>query len=504
MVTVQFFKTSKVDNAGRMGNFASETEQESYFSGLTKLTVNGARLNNLGEPIEVQKPWTTMLGYSYGRFQVNNVWIYFSVRDIDPINDTKTRILYDIDCWETARFQYGASLGRGKVSRSGRNLSTANPRPFTPIYVRTSTVQEFKETRRNTDFVGFAFVRDSENNINYIYQSGSMSANADLGDFLDGSWLSKLGITNLNDVMGAWLSPWGTADTSGWEPTGPTSIQGFRIDASKANNVTMYRTFSLSDGGPYGNQDEVIGVTDMRDNVIWSCDMSSDAENASFFEGKLNISPSSCNWRCTFNGSPEFTFTIPCEPVYIFGDAFTEYNVRQRAYDMELRSINNDQQLVQGLTNVVSAGIGGGVAGASAGPIGAIGGAVVGTVGQLAGTIASYMLQPGFDARTQRATDAYYKRQADTLNLTGDGLLSIINGDTGVKMVKMETDPATVSQYNAAISTAGYFYSDLESEDMEDFVVDGPLTASVEVLGSIPDTWKAQIQARIAQGVIFV
>ena len=128
----------------------------------------------------------------------------------------------------------------------------------------------------------------------------------------------------------------------------------------------------------------------------------------------------------------------------------------------------------------------------------------MGTVGQLAGTIASYMLQPGFDARTQRATDAYYKRQADTLNLTGDGLLSIINGDTGVKMVKMETDPATVSQYNAAISTAGYFYSDLESEDMEDFVVDGPLTASVEVLGSIPDTWKAQIQARIAQGVIFV
>ena len=144
------------------------------------------------------------------------------------------------------------------------------------------------------------------------------------------------------------------------------------------------------------------------------------------------------------------------------------------------------------------------MAGASAGPVGAIGGAVAGTVGQLAGTIASYMLQPGFDARTQRATDAYYKRQADTLNLTGDGLLSIIKGDTGVKMIKMKTDPATVSQYDAAVSTSGYFYSDLESEDLEDFGIDGPLTASGEGLGAIPDAWKAQIQARIAQGVIFV
>ena len=80
MVSVELFSNAKVDNAGNMGNFGSLTEQDSYFSALTKKVITGVRMNNLGEPIEVQAPWTSVLGYSYGRFQINGKWFYFIVR----------------------------------------------------------------------------------------------------------------------------------------------------------------------------------------------------------------------------------------------------------------------------------------------------------------------------------------------------------------------------------------------------------------------------------------
>lgn len=502
MVTVELFKNSKVDNSGRMGNFADLTEQNTYFSGLTgKKSITGARLNNLGEPIDVQLNWTEVIGYSYGRFQIEGKWFYFSVNDVSPINDTKTRIIYNLDCWETCRHQYSVTLGRGRVSRSSRTLSTRNRRPFTPIYTRTSTIQKFSLTTP----IGIAFVRDSASDKNYIYAASDRSKG--IGPFVDGSWLNMLGIQSLNDVFGAWLCPF-PIDVANWELLEGTEIVGRRIEADSLGTVDTSYSADLDDT-PMMDQGHCIGFTDMRGNLIWSSDLSADSGATDKLFANLNISPSTANWRCYIGSSdtdmiPEKTFTIPCEPVYFFSDAFAEYNVRQREFDMEQRSINRDQQLVQGLTGTASSAIGGAVAGASAGPVGAIGGAIAGAIGSIVGSVASYAIQPSFDDRTQRATDAFYQRQADSLVLTGDGLLNILNGITGCELVDVETDPATVSQYNAAISTGGNFYQGLEVGNMEDFVVDGALTADVEILGAIPDAWKSQIRNRIAQGVIFV
>ena len=500
MVTVQLFSSSKVDNAGRMGNFASAEAQDSYFEALTKSTIIGARLNNLGDPLEIQRPWTDVLGYGYGRFQVSDKWIYFSVRDIAPINDTKTRILYNIDCWETCRHQYAVTLGRGIVTRSQRALSTRNVRPFTPIYTRTQRVQRFSLASP----LGIAFVRDSETNENWVYVASDRSAG--VGPYIDGSWLTMLGISNLNDVYGAWLSPF-PISTSEWTPINDQGIIGYKKKATEITDVeTTY--FTVIDTAPYMDQDDCYGFTDMRGNLVWSSDLSDDTDGTTLY-CQLNISPSTCNWRCYVGKNvddniPEKTFTIPCEPIYFYSDAFAEYNARQRSFDMEQRSINRDSQLVGGLTSISSGIIGGAVTGAIAGPVGAVAGAVLGAVGSVVGSVASYAIQPSFDDRTQRATDAYYNRQADALVLTGDGLLNILYGRTGCELVNVETDPATQSQYADAVSTGGNFYQSLEVEDMEDWVVNGPLTASVEVLGPIPDNWKSQIQSRIAQGVIFV
>lgn len=500
MVSVELFSDSKVDNAGNMGNFGSLTEQNSYFSGLTKKVITGVRMNNLGDPIEVQVPWTSVLGYSYGRFQINAKWFYFSIDDIVPINDSKTSIRYNLDVWETCRHQYTVTLGRGKVSRSGRSLPMRNPRPFTPMWTRTSTIQRLSIENP----LGIAFVRDSENNENYVYVC--QDRNKGIGPFVDGSWLTMLGINSLNDVMGAWLSPF-SVDVTNWESLTGTEIVGYRKAADGLNWIQYGVPL---DATAVMDQADCIGMTDMRGNLVWTSDLGGGTET--YLYCYLNVSPSTCNWRCVLDapdlvhpqGTPERTFTIPCEPVYYFSDAFQEYNVRQREFDMEQRAINRDSQLVSGLSGVGSSAVGGAVAGALLGPAGAVAGAALGAVGGIVGSIASYAIQPTFDNRTQRATDAFYKRQADTLVLSGDGLLNILTGLTGCDLVNVETDAGTVTQYNDAVSTAGFFYSDLEVEDMEDFVVDGSLTADVQVLGPIPDAWKAQVQQRIARGVRFV
>lgn len=496
MVTLELFADAKMDNSGRMSVFASLTAQNSYFDGLTKKTIEGARMNTLGGPIEVQIPWVDVIGYSYGRFQVGSRWFYFSVDDVSPITDTKTRIIYNLDCWETCRHQYGVTLGRGIVTRSGRSLSTRNMRPFSPIYTRTTTVQKFSLA----NVIGLAFVHDSTEDKNYVYMASDRSAG--IGPYVDGEWLSMLGIQNLSDVFGAWLSPF-PVDATAWTLIPDQGITGYRIEADALGNADTDYQVNL-DTAPYMDQEHCYGITDMRGNLVWSSDLSDDVPGTTM-TCDLNISPSTCNWRCYIGENiPERTLTIPCEPVYFYSDAFTEYNVRQREYDMELRSINRDSQLVGGISNIGSSIIGGAVTGAIAGPVGAVGGAVLGAVGSLVGSVASYAIQPTFDDRTQRATDAYYKRQADALVLSGDGLLNILKGKSGCELVDVETDPATMTQYNDAIATGGCFYQSLEVDDMEPFVTAGPLTADVEVLGSIPDAWKAQIRNRISQGVIFV
>ena len=194
--------------------------------------------------------------------------------------------------------------------------------------------------------------------------------------------------------------------------------------------------------------------------------------------------------------------TIPCEPCDVWNDAFSAYQSQQRAYDMEMRALNTDKQLVNSLTSIGSQAVGGAIAGASAGPVGAIGGAALGAISGIVGAAANYITAPAFNAREQAITDDYYRRQTDGLAQSGNPLLSIIEGVTSVWLVKTDIDSQTASIYQDAIDAGGYYY-DVETDDMEPWIVDGPLAADVEVLGGIPSMWKEQIRARFANGVIF-
>ena len=502
MVTVELFKNSKVDNSGRMGNFADLTEQNSYFSALTgKKTINGARLNNLGEPIDVQLNWTEVIGYSYGRFQIEGKWFYFSVNDVSPINDTKTRVIYNLDCWETCRHQYRITLGRGKVQRSSRALSSRLMRPFNPLYGRTTEVQRLNST---SEICAIAYHHDNETNVDDIYV-----AHMNAGVFpqfpaslLNGWWLTTNKI-NTSEIIGCWLSPWDIPTTGDeWSDVG--DAQNYPIRRILVDNLDQVtHSISLSTS-PIGDDEDVYSITDMKGSSIWSCDRSDDFDDS--LNVRLNVGANHCYWVCQFSsGTTEPTegrFTIPCEPSSVWNDAFVQYQSQQRAYDIELRQLNNERQLQQSLLSIgssaVQGAIGGGIAGIGAG-VGAVAGAVV--QGVTAGI--QYQSNVAFGNREQAITDRMYQRQSDTLNVAGDANLDCVLGKTGVSLLRTRVDSVTSGIYDDMIETAGYYY-DLEVVDMEDFVVNGALTADVEILGAIPDAWKSQIRNRIAQGVIFV
>ena len=482
MVTVEF-SNPKVDNNTRMSNFSDLSAQNSYFSNLSKLVITGVRISPVGEPFVVEVPWTQLMGYSYGRFQAGSKWWYFSIADIEPVNDTKTRVIYSIDSWETCRHQYGVTLGRGVISRSGRQTGMEIPRPLDPVYTRTKAVQNLGVSAQ---IVALAYVHDSAADADYLYQA-LMTSEEDRGLLLDGSWLSQIGVSNINDVIGAWISPWAIpANIGPWEDTTPAALYSKRIRMSEYNQASSQVNLEMS-AAPKGDQSVIYGITDMRGNVVWSSDLSDDMEAS--ITGFLDISPSSAVWRMRVSPGDnlEGHFTLPCEAVYYWSDTFTDYVARQRAYDQQMRSLNNDKQLVGSITGIASNAIGG-------------------TVGGIIGSAATYLTAPAFDSREQRITDDYYRKQADSLAFMGDGLWTIVHDPalSTVQLVTISTDPATVQAYEDAIDTGGYYYSNVEAPDMEDWVVDGPLMADVEVLGPVPDAWKEQIRNRIRNGVIFV
>lgn len=500
MVTVDMFKNPKTDNLGRMGNFSSLAEQTQYFNGLSGLHIQGTLSEGVGE-ITVDEPFTTTAAYSYGRYQINGIYVYFSIRDIEVVNPTKSRIIYDVDCWETCRFQMDISLGRGHIYRSGRNLSTKSRRPMSARYGRTTIVSEIAGA---SDGCGIAFVHLDETDENVIYIMPYTGNESYVTEFVSGDWIKNLGLANVNQVVGSWFSPLCPVSWNGWQKITPLERTVYSCNVESLSNASTATTVILPEG-PEGDENSVYGITDLRGQIIWTCDSSDDFGTGINFQ--LNVSASSCSWMgFLLSGGTskvlEGQITIPCEPCDIWNDAFSAYQAQQRAYDMEMRTLNNDRQLVNSLTSIGSQAVGGAIAGTAAGPVGAVGGAVLGAVSGIIGAAATYITAPSFNAREQSITDDYYRRQTDGLAQTGNPMLSILEGDTAVWLVKTTIDSQTATIYQDAIDAGGYFY-DVETNDMEPWIVDGPLAADVEVLGGIPSMWKEQIRARFVNGVIF-
>lgn len=116
-----------------------------------------------------------------------------------------------------------------------------------------------------------------------------------------------------------------------------------------------------------------------------------------------------------------FSFPLPALPVT--ENAWASYNYSgERAYDIEAREIQRNQNAVNGIAGVGTSAIGGAIAGSMVlpGP-GTVAGAVAGAATGLIGTATGYFTSGHYDNRTQEATDKLAGSQTAAMIITARG-----------------------------------------------------------------------------------
>lgn len=530
--TLQLFKNCAYDIYRNMSNFASLSAQNAYYNGLTKLEKDVV-FNKIGDPFILDEDIATLSEYSYGRIQYQTMWWYFQIMDMAVNAQGRTVVSYQLDAWETHRYQGNLKLGAGQVTRIGNNFDSEfadciiQP-PYTPRVKRISD-----KTSRLTA-VGFrpcvfAMVRDNTND--WVYPVVKLIENTDGDRYLTNTSAfahyiidAMKPIIENCEIMGMWFSSF-TVNTSGWINTNKNVVYYYNTTDNETRDITdlMSGIFieGYTDGTTLKNTNTTkYYIADERGNVIYR--LSDNITYTGYIDMILNMSLSSCNWECQIytveNGIhvSSQSFQIPCEPLDFYTDSWQTYQATQRQIDIDSRYLDNQNGLVGGLsnigTNAISGAVAGGLAGSVVPGIGTAIGAAAGAIAGLVGTTATALYNDAYaHPKEQELTDRSYKNAGDINTLCGNGVNgSLMSWGTSSSSqfksygagFKQETyDTGTIAQINNEIAVYGN-YVDIKTNDVDSLIVDGGFTAICEVTG-VPANWAGQVQERLANGVMF-
>ena len=519
-VNIQLFNNAFPDNHNRIGKYSDLNAQNDYFDNLTKLEIDGL-YNKIGEPLIIKGDYVDFCGYNYGRFQYHNIWFYFSIVDFIVINETKVSLIYSLDYYETGRYQYNVSIGKGTINNitHGSSVLKISPIPYTENglgKLNHSSLDSYIITGIAVYvFVGY---NSTQNGI-YVYKVSSHSA-TDLLNFyntvLDGRIFNEF-IRNgvianaMSDIKGAWLLPDIITDNiiisnKNWNIIEYTQVYKHNHlsvdlnDFSYNKNITLKRTDS-----------EHSVFLDNNLNKIWEFPTGyyyNDSVNCRFI---MDISATSGIMKIYISSLKE-SIVLPLLSVNVFNDTYLEYSARQRQADINLRHLNNEQQMINGLLNMGGSIAGGAVSGgmATKNPMGIVAGAGAGLTSGLVGSIGGFYLNEYYGNKQQEITDIGYKKQANNLLLYGDGLISSgFNFSCGFVNESYLGDLGT-DRVNKIIETYGYeinqHYPNVQNyiDELMTVLNENPyIRGNFEINGNIPDNWKFQIKERFNGGVTF-
>lgn len=529
-VTVFLYQDSKSDNFNRIkkitGNTIQEklTNQNTYFDGLNKIRVDGT-FNKFGEKILLNGNITQFLNCGYGRFEYYGKYFYFSISDFEVCNDSKTYMIYRFDYYETARFQYGLTFGKGTVIKSNYNYNYIRQKPLLSDGLGK---KELIYLKRYDNVYGVLFyIWDDSNNYGKICLLKGQNL---YHHIIHGYYIQSLTdagvISTENQIKGAWVIPKGFLNDD------PTN-NGFVLRGNQGT-VYEYNTTNLTPitgvmngySYPVGDTPAVyltIGrsntyhsiVKDSRNLTLWEFPTGFIGTLNVIPEWVLNISPTSASFKVFFNvdntmhnvDDNDYYFVYNCDTLPVFNDTYKEYAYRQRESDIRNRQIQNEQQTLNSLLNVGTSVISGGIAGGSVGMtgMGAVGGAISGTVS----AVGSYFINDYYGNQVQDVLDKTYERAQDQLLLQGDGLNQFTEkGKWGFFNEYYMGDWGT-HRIDAMQTCYGYDVY-VQSSDIDDYINSmnnqsgsNFVMGDFEILGNFPSVWKRQIQDRFKQGVTF-
>ena len=531
---IDFFADAELSDISKMRVYESLQKQNDFFDSLDKITVTGA-FKGFDEPILIYEDVASAIGHAYGRFRIGTKYYYFYVVDVRQDTPGKTWMRYRLDHWETARMQFGVTLGRGYISRS--SLVEPCATPYDPKFhtlVKRAWISRHDPdaTRVMPDVVFFAHKSDTnDSRIGYI---GGPFTDEELSLLLNGKWMEFLNPLEdgkphwtAADITGAWFTPplidisdWGVAD--GWKKldgrdgrfADNTMISIFTADThdvidfknlSYVLSTTVHHQFKT-------DETHTSVIKDLEGNVVYQFEFGRIFEHDIILE--LSVSPTSAKWiaydkRFGYNGPNIFTF--PCSAMDVFIDSYIEYFARERDFDISTRGLNAKKDLTSAFVGVgssaVSGALTGALVGAAGGPIGAAGGAVLGGLGTIIGAGLDYGTNAYFNPKEQEIKDRYYKNSVDPLAIVGSNLLYFLfTGTHECGLFMYEVDADTKARIVSDIEEFGQYTTRAVSSGepyiaLPEHVDEARLRGDFVVNGSIPEAWKAAIQQRFSTGV---
>lgn len=541
MVTVELFEGLPFNGSNKMSNFANATAQETYFSSIpesSKLTLTDVKFTKLGEPILLEKTIDELYPYTYGRMKLNestdayNNWYYFSIDHYEVERTNKTWVYFIIDYWETYRYSHTAGstnklqLGRSRISRCSLDLGCRIMGAFTHQFTKQKKISDIDGRPEDPAFEKWygAIATYHVNSTNKDYLLSVVSTRR-MSDLIGFNWSQVPLPTNMgggnvdpDNIMGYWFSPFEIqtlgAQIWAYDNQNPQILSVYAIELSTFAFTREDRILGSThneyeiDFPEQPNERSRIGITDAMGNLVWMSDIGTYGPKIKLC---LNVTMTTARWlgyiqRDGVYTNGECMFTIPCEPMDLYSDAFVSYYTQQRPFVERQRQIQKDEAAMNGVSNIASSMSQGAMVGMLGGPATALAGAVAGLVGSTVGVGLNYMTADAFNKAYQRNEDAQAKMQSDNLRFEGCGLSDYVLGYTHPSFVEIEKDEVSWNSYVNDINSFGYFY-DTEYPNTDNLlagsVPEFKLTCSCEI-ENVPAVAERSIKNRLSAGVQFI
>lgn len=463
------------------------------------------------------------------------------------------RIDWSVDWWRS--FSDAVTFGAGRIKRCD-DSSRKRPVGIQPRYRTASDVAEIKSSDGHL-YVIVSYRMDSsqrtllivpcnpngysEGTINTGHLDGDVrighpggplhetAASPSLIKCMSGALPSLLGIQSTS-IDGAWISPINPLNEGTYRIVGDTFIchyQDYSLQKGETYgaikcvgfnagelSVIPYKSIDISTPTTLKTTDLVTyAISDNYGNIMGSApyDLTFDRLTCT-----LDVGYVSASLKITFNvsagtlgrkTSEGMTVTIPLPTVPISSSAYSDYVYSgQRDYEMNLRSLQNEQQAVQGLSGAITGAVSGAVLGSVVPGAGTAAGTVVGALAGGVSNLVSAGVNYAVDEfiykdKFQDLEDARYSNQTGNLMIPGDGFGWMLF-NRYPKLISLTADPVFQSELANHILQEGY-PCDSPVNDVTPFLASGGAIqiSNLTITGSCPPVAKRTIKSLLEGGV---
>lgn len=452
---------------------------------------------------------------------------------IDSITQRSTSaegvtIMWTVDWWRSYSDQI--TFGTGNIRRCS-DSSFKRPYPTQPRKWKVTSYEVLCNNR--TDHTTFPYwvivthtvkVSDTVVNIETLFwQCNFDTAKTDsyggdtiyaipLNRIFSGEWIGLLGL-NPDEVTSIYISPYppDTASTAGAPYTHDAeSKKWFAYRAYYNAGSPGSSTFS----GTYESDDlKKAVVVDPNGSVVYTLPWGESIDHAYYI---VDTGTVGCNLDILFykgsviplgiNNAPiGKTATIPCIAAPVCSNGWSSYNYSgQRAYDIEMKAIQREEQAVSGIISMGSSVVGGGIGGAMVGKGAGAGiGAVAGGLGSIVSTGLNYHFSQQFNDRYQEATDKLHANQASSILQSAGGIafINTVANSSNWYIVQLEADDVSMAEYIADTDVNGYEV-DINAGTSTYITTGGPLQIiNLNLTGDAPPQAKQSIKDMFVNGV---